>query len=69
MSRLIREVADKYLSDVRHSKTSIVYAHALLEHNLTSLAEAANLLAISAKRSTVSPRDIHLARDLRGELD
>ena len=69
MSRLIREVADKYLSDVRHSKTSIVYAHALLEHNLTSLAEAANLLAISAKRSIVSPRDIHLARDLRGELD
>ena len=69
MSRLIREVADKYAEDVRHSKTSIVYAHALLEHNITSLAEAANLLAISAKRSTVFPSDINLARDLRGELD
>ena len=69
VSRLVREIAQDFKQDIRHSKTSLIYVQALLEHNIVSLSEDANLMAIHAKRSTVQPKDIHKARQLRGDLD
>ena len=39
------------------------------ESYMISLLEDANLLAIHARRITVQPRDIQLARRIRGEQD
>ena len=40
-----------------------------LEDYLVTLLEDANLLAIHAKRVTLQPRDIQLARRIRGDKD
>ena len=43
--------------------------HEGAESYMISLLEDANLLAIHARRITVQPRDIQLARRIRGEQD
>ena len=43
--------------------------HEGAKSDMISLLEDANLLAIHAKRFTVQPRDIQLARRIRGEKD
>ena len=43
--------------------------HEAAENYLVGMMEDANLLAIHAKRYTVQPRDIQLARRIRGEKD
>ena len=43
--------------------------HEAAENYLVGMMEDANLLAIHAKRYTIQPRDIQLARRIRGEKD
>ena len=43
--------------------------HEAVEDYLVTLLEDANLLAIHARRVTVQPRDIQLARRIRGDWD
>ena len=43
--------------------------HEGVEDNLITLLEDTNLLAIHARRITVQPRDIQLARRIRGDKD
>ena len=43
--------------------------HEALEDYLITLLEDANLLAIHAKHVTLQPRDIQLARRIRGDKD
>ena len=43
--------------------------HEAAESYLVGMMEDANLLAIHAKRHTIQPRDIQLARRIRGEKD
>ena len=43
--------------------------HKASENYLVGMMEDANLLAIHAKRFTIQPRDIQLARRIRGDKD
>ena len=54
---------------LRWAKKAIEAIHQAAEDYLVTVMEDANLLAIHAKRVTLQPRDIQLARRIRGEKD
>ena len=51
------------------TKGALEALHEGTEAYMVSLMEDANLLAIHASRITVQPRDIQLARRIRGDVD
>merc|ERR1740138_1432154 len=63
--RLVREVAQDFKTDLRFQSHAITALHEASEAYLTSLFEDTNLCAIHAKRVTIMPKDIQLARRLR----
>lgn len=65
--RLVREIAQEYKTDLRFQSTALMALHEAAEAYLVSLFEAANLCAIHAKRVTMMPKDIQLARRIRGD--
>ena len=52
---------------MRWTKGALEALHEAAENYMVSLMEDANLLAIHARRVTVQPQDIQLARRIRGE--
>ena len=69
-SRLIRECAAKFCaSDTRFQSAAIMALQEAAEAYLVTLFEDSVLCAIHAKRVTIMPRDMHLARRIRGDLD
>ena len=67
-SRLVREIAlevGKY--DLRFQGSAIICLQEAAEAYLVGLFEDANLCAIHAKRVTIMPKDIQIARRIRGE--
>ena len=64
--RLVREVAQEYKQDLRFQRTAIGALQEATEAYMVSLFEDSNLCAIHAKRVTIMPRDMQLARRLRG---
>ena len=65
--RLIREVAEKFKQDLRFNSHAIMALQEAAEAYLVGLFEDTNLCAIHAKRVTIMPKDIQLARRIRGE--
>ncbi len=65
--RLVREVAQDYKSDCRFQSSALLALQQASEAYLVGLFEDANLCAIHAKRVTVMPKDMQLARRIRGE--
>ena len=65
--RLVREVAQEYKSDLRFQSSAVLALQEACESYLVSLFEDTNLCAIHAKRVTIMPKDIQLARRIRGE--
>ncbi|TIB13978.1 hypothetical protein E3P89_02138 [Wallemia ichthyophaga] len=65
--RLVREIAQDYKTDLRFQSSAIGALQEASEAYLVSLFEDTNLAAIHAKRVTIQPKDIQLARRLRGE--
>ena len=65
--RLVREIAQDFKSDLRFQSSAILALQEAAESYLVHLFEDTNLCAIHAKRVTIMPRDIQLARRLRGE--
>jgi len=65
--RLIREVAQDFQTDLRFQCHAVQALQDASEAYLTSLFEDTNLCAIHAKRVTIYPKDIQLARRIRGE--
>jgi len=65
--RLVREVATEYKSDLRFQSQAIMALQEASESYLVGLFEDTNLCAIHAKRVTIMPKDIQLARRIRGE--
>ena len=53
----------------RWAKGAVDALHEASESYLVGMMEDANLLAIHAKRYTIQPRDIQLARRIRGDKD
>ena len=65
--RFVREIAQDYKSDVRFQSTALLALQEASEAYLVGLFEDANLCTIHAKRVTIMPKDIQLARRIRGE--
>ena len=65
--RIVREVAQEYKSDLRFQSTAVLALQEACESYLVSLFEDTNLCAIHAKRVTIMPKDMQLARRIRGE--
>ena len=68
--RLVREVAQDLQgvrNDLRFQSTAVLALQEAAEAYLVGVFEDANLCAIHAKRVTIMPKDIQLARRLRGE--
>jgi histone H3 len=64
--RLIREVTQDYVSDIKWSSDGLLLVQIMTEAYVIGLLEDANMCAIHAKRVTVIPSDLQLARRLRG---
>ena len=67
--RLVREVAQAFKADLRFQGSAILALQQSAEAYLVGLFEDTNLCAIHARRVTILPRDIQLARRIRGERD
>ena len=65
--RLVREIAQDFKNDLRFQSHAIMALQEASEAYLSSLLDDANLCAIHAKRVTIMPKDIQLARRIRGE--
>ena len=65
--RLVREIAQDYKTDLRFQSAVILCLQEAAEAYLVRLFDDANLCAIHARRVTIMPRDIMLARRIRGE--
>ena len=65
--RLCREIAQDFKADVRLQATACLALQEAAEAYLVGIFEDTNLCAIHAKRVTVSPKDMQLARRIRGE--
>ncbi len=65
--RLVREVAQEFKADLRFQSHAIMACQEAAEVYLVSIFEDTNLCAIHAKRITIMPKDIQLARRIRGE--
>ena len=65
--RLVREIAQEYKSDLRFQSSAVAALQEAAESYMVGLFEDTNLCAIHAKRVTIMPKDIQLARRIRGE--
>ena len=65
--RLVREIAQGFKSDLRFQRKAIEALQEAAEAWLVGIFEDTNLCAIHAKRVTIFPKDIQLARRIRGE--
>ncbi|XP_060668866.1 uncharacterized protein LOC107432433 [Ziziphus jujuba] len=65
--RLVREIAQDFKTDLRFQSSAVAALQEAAEAYLVGLFEDTNLCAIHAKRVTIMPKDIQLARRIRGE--
>jgi histone H3 len=65
--RLVREIAQEFKTDLRFQGSAVLALQEAAEAYLVGLFEDTNLCCIHAKRVTIMPKDIQLARRIRGE--
>ncbi|XP_045477575.1 histone H3.3-like [Harmonia axyridis] len=65
--RVVREIAQDFKSDLRFQTAAIGALQEACEAYLVLLFEDTNVCAIHAKRVTIMPKDMQLARRIRGE--
>ena len=65
--RLVREIASEFKNDLRFQSSAVLALQEATEAYLVGLFEDTNLAAIHAKRVTIMPKDLQLARRIRGE--
>ena len=65
--RLVRETASEFKTDLRFQTSSVLALQEAAEAYMVALFEDTNLCAIHAKRVTIMPKDMQLAKRLRGE--
>ena len=65
--RLVREIASEFKSDIRFQSLALLALQEASEAHLVRLFEDANLCAIHARRVTIFPKDLQLARRIRGD--
>ena len=65
--RLILEIVRGFIIDVHFTVEAAECIQALTEEYLVKLAEHANLNATQGRRAVITPHDLQLARQIRGE--
>ncbi len=65
--RLVRELSQEHQTDLRFQSSAVLALQEASEAYLVGLFEDTNLCAIHAKRVTIMPKDMQLARRIRGE--
>jgi len=65
--RLVREISHEHKEDLRFQASALVALQEAAENYLVDLFSDSNLCALHARRVTLMPKDISLARRLRGE--
>jgi histone H3 len=65
--RLVREITADFKSDIRYQASAMFSLQESGEAYTVGLFEDTNLCAIHGKRVTIMPKDIQLARRIRGE--
>ena len=65
--RLCREIAEGFKTELRFQGSSLHALQEAAEAYLVGFNEDANLCALHAKRVTIMPKDIQLARRIRGK--
>ena len=65
--RLVREIARDFKTDLRFQGSAMLSLQEASESYVVGLFEDSNLLAIHGRRVTIMPKDIQLARRIRGE--
>ena len=65
--RLDKEISQDFFKEGRYSSIAVLALQEASEAFLVGLFEDTNLCAIHAKRVTIMPKDIQLARRIRGE--
>ncbi len=65
--RLVREIAQGFKSELRFQTAAVLALQEASEAYLVGLFEDTNLCAIHAKRVTIMPKDMQLARRIRGD--
>ena len=66
-SQLVREIQQEFGTDIRYAMAGLAATQEAGEAYVTGLMEDTNLCAIHAKRVTILPKDMQLARRIRGE--
>ena len=67
--RVVREIVQDFKTDLRFRPDAIMALQESAEAYLVGLFEDTNLCAIHAKRVTIMPKDIQLARRIQGERE
>ena len=65
--RLVKQIAQSYRAELRFQSAAVHALQEAAEAYLVGLFEDVNLCAIHAKRITIMPKDLHLARRIRNE--
>ena len=65
--RLVRELAQDFRNDLRFQSSAVLALQEASEAYLVGLFEDTNLCAVHAKRVTIMPKDILLAKKIRGD--
>ena len=65
--RLVRDIASEVKADCRWQSQAVLALQEATEAYLVGLFEDTNLCAIHARRVTIMPKDMQLARRIRGE--
>jgi len=65
--RLVKEIATEFKKDIRFQSQALLALQEAAEAYLVGLFEDTNLCAIHSKRITIMPKDLYLARRIRGE--
>lgn len=65
--RVVKEIAKEMKPDIRFQSTAVLALQEASEYYLVGLFEDTNMCAIHGKRTTIMPKDMQLARRIRGE--
>ena len=66
--RLVKEIAQNFKSDLRFQASAVIALQEATESYMVSLFQDTNLCAIHAKRVTIMPKDMQLAKRIRGGM-
>ena len=65
--KVVREIAQDFNSNLRFQASAVAALQEATESYMVTLFEDTNLCAIHAKRVTIMPKDMKLAKRIRGE--